>query len=92
LAFARLVFPNVPFNWEFYEFVGNDDKSFVGCKNQKFLSWDCLLWLGWDFGHIVRKENILTMGIWQSISVGEIWPLSMKGEKLFCACPRRGRW
>jgi len=50
------------------------------------------LWLGWDFGHIAQKENILTMEIWQSISVGEVWPLSMKGEKLFCACPRRGRW
>jgi hypothetical protein len=33
MALTRLIFPNVPFNWEFYEFVGNDDKSFVGSKN-----------------------------------------------------------
>jgi hypothetical protein len=38
--------PNIPHNWEFFKFVGNDGKSFVGCENQEFPSWDCLLWLG----------------------------------------------
>lgn len=51
-ALAGLAFPNVPHNWEFFVFVGNDGNSSVGCENQEFPSWDCILWLGQDFGHI----------------------------------------
>jgi hypothetical protein len=30
------------------------------------------LWLGRDFGHIVWKENILTMGFREFMDVGEV--------------------
>jgi hypothetical protein len=46
LALVGLAFPNVPHTWEFFDFVGNDRKSFAGCENQEFPPWDYLLWLG----------------------------------------------
>jgi hypothetical protein len=79
-ALAGLAFPNVPHTWEFFDFVGNDGKSFAICENQKFPPWDCLLWLGQDFGHITIKEDILPMGSQESMGVGEAWPLSIRGE------------
>jgi len=64
LALARLTFPNIVpcIIGIFFILVKNDGESFVGCENQEFPSWDCFLWLGWDFGHIVKREDILTMG------------------------------
>jgi len=64
LALARLTFPNIILCiiGNFKNLVRNDGKSFVGCENREFSSWDCLLWLGWDFWHTIQKEDILTMG------------------------------
>jgi hypothetical protein len=36
LALVRLAFLNILDNWEFFDFVGNDGKSFVGSENQEF--------------------------------------------------------
>jgi hypothetical protein len=55
LALAGLAFLNISYNWEFVDFVGNDGKSFVESENQEFLSWYCLLWLGWDSRHNAQK-------------------------------------
>jgi hypothetical protein len=51
-ALVGLAFPNVPHNWDFFDFVGNDGKFFVRYENQEFPSWDCILCLGQDFRHI----------------------------------------
>jgi hypothetical protein len=58
LALVGLAFLNISHNWEFFDFVGNDGKSFVGSENQKFLSWYCLLWLSWDFWHSAQNKYI----------------------------------
>jgi len=42
LASAGLAFPKISHNWEFFDFVEDDGKSFVGSENQIFLSWYCL--------------------------------------------------
>jgi hypothetical protein len=39
------------------------------------------LWLGHDFGHIVQKEDVLTMGFQESMDVGEVWFFSKKKVK-----------
>jgi hypothetical protein len=64
LALARLTFPNIVscIIGIFFNLVRNDGKSFVCCENRMFPSWDCFLWLGWDFGYIMQKEDIITMG------------------------------
>jgi len=31
-----------------------------------------------DFGHIVQKEDVLTMGFQESMDVGEVWFFSKK--------------
>jgi hypothetical protein len=37
------------------------------------------------------KKYILTMGTRES-SVGKVWPLSIKGNNVFCACFGKGKW
>jgi hypothetical protein len=34
---ARISFLNIPCNWEFLDFVGNDKRFFMGCEKQKYL-------------------------------------------------------
>jgi hypothetical protein len=38
-----------------------------------------------------KKKIHPNMGTHES-SVGKVWPLSIKGENVFCACSRNGKW
>ncbi len=80
LALARLTFPNIVpcIIGIFKNLVRNDGKSFMGCENREFPSW--------DFGHTIQKEDILTMGIKTSMGVEKVWPLSIRREFYFKLC------
>ncbi len=47
LALAGISFLNIPCDWEFSNFVGNDKRSFMGCEKQKYPLMGLFAMDGW---------------------------------------------